>query len=410
MMNRYLFAALGLLTLFGIHQQVVAQLRTTLSVAGFYDDNLFRNSFPNNAYSTNSSLLFDYAPPETDFSFFAQGAVGLFQQYSDRRYFSSTLGGAYNKPFGEEGRNALAIGMSYFMRFNADALRTYDVSQLVGYANLKYYLDVDNGFFGRAGYRVRYRSYKNLDEFSYVENYGFLQLSKFFQTKTTLIAEFDVGNKNYVAAPTSASTTSSGGSSGGMHGSGEGGMTGEMHQGTHGSQNVVYVSYSTPNTTQLVGILRVAQSLSPNTGASIQYLKRWNLTDRNRFLSNGGTDFQGDAELWDDPYSFESNEYNISLTQIMLWNVTVRLSVDYLLKDYTRRVFIPSDSLLPSGPLRNDTRRMAGIEVRKTFEDGTLFIPEFTLSVSYLYQRNMSNDSYYDYSNNIISIGATIQL
>jgi len=208
----------------------------------------------------------------------------------------------------------------------------------------------------------------------------------------------NLGNKNYVSSLGSLFTTTDGMPDGGMMGSS---MNGRMNTNTR------YISQSRPSTTQLVGIIRVAQSLSQTTGLSLQYLRRWDVSERTRFLSRGAVDFQGDEELWDDPYGYQGNEYNVTLTQHFPWNMTARVSTDYLAKDYGRRIFTATDADIPTGPLRNDTRFVTGLELKKTFDGALGFFDGFTMSMSYFYQRNMSNDAYYNFRNNSASVGMT---
>lgn len=384
---------------FGITPQVSAQFRTGIALFSSYDDNPFRNYLSRPDYITTTALSLEYQPEESHFKLFINGNLGLFKDFSDRRYFSNSLGFSYSKPFGEEEENAAYAGATYFMRFNKASYDYYDFSQFVGYVNLKYYLDFSEGLMSRVGYRLRYRGYRNLEEFSYLEHYGFIQVSKFFESKTTLLVEFDLGNKNYVSTPAATSTTTT--KMGGMMGSGMMGswMNGRMNTNTR------YISYSRPSTTQLIGIVRVAQSLSQTTGLSVQYLRRWDISARTRFLSGGAVDFQGDEELWDDPYGYQGNEYSVTLTQNLPWDMTARISTDYLGKDYARRVFTATDTNTPTGPLRSDTRFVARLELRKTFDGAWAFFDGLTISFSYFHQRNNSNDPYYDFRNNAFTLG-----
>lgn len=413
MTRRLLFTILAVVSMIAYRQQAVGQFRTTVSISAAYDDNLFRNYLSQGDLGASSSLSLDYTPPESDFNFFASGSAGTFRQFSDRRFFGGTLGGAYTTSFGGQIQNNISVNSSYFVRFNTGTHNVYNLLQFIGSVNLKYYLDFENGFMGRFGYRLRHRSYQNLDEFTYTEHLGVLQLSKFFQTKTTVIVEVNLGSKQYSAAPNSVTliSTSGGSEHGGMMG-GSGWMNeGEMmgwSNWSYGNHTGSIITYTKPNTTQLTILARVAQSLGATTGLSLQYLRRSNLTDRTRFLTSSGTDFQGDAELWDDPYGYEGNEFGTALTQILPWDITARLSADYHLKNYSRRVFTATDTNIPTGPFRDDTKAVAGIDLKKTFEDG--FFSELTLMVSYMYQRNTSNDPYYDYANNVFSLGAVIGL
>lgn len=371
-----------------------AQFRTTVGIHSSYDDNAFRNYLGQADYVAASVLSFEYQPKESNLTLFANGSVNLFKQYSDRRYFSNSLGLSYNRAYGEDDQNAWYAGASYFLRSNRQAYEYFDYTQAVGYVNVKHYLDYSEGILGKAGYRFRYRNYGTLEEFSYAEHYAFVQVSKFFETKTTVVAELDLGNKNYVSS--NASTMNSTGMSGGMTGSGM------MGRGA-------FMSYSSPSTTQLLGIVRVAQGLTSTTGLSLQYLRRIDLSERTRFLTGGGIDFQGDEELWDDPYGYQGHEYNATVTQLLPWDVSLRASVDYLDKQYARAVFLQSDTDVPTGPIRSDERWIGSIELKKKFDAAWGFANDLVVSLSYFNQRNQSNDPYYDFRSNTFSVGIQAQ-
>lgn len=393
-MRPIIIALLTLMVLSVAHQKASAQLRTTIGIFSSYDDNAFRNYLGQADYLATSALSFEYQPEESNLTLFANGSVNLFKQYSDRRYFSNSLGLSYNRAYGEDNQNAWYAGASYYLRSNRQAYEYFNYTQLVGYLNVKHYLDYSEGILGRAGYRFRYRNYGTLGEFSYVEHYVFVQASKFFETKTTVVTELSLGNKNYVFS--TARTMNSTGMSGGMMG---GGMMGRN----------VFMSYSSPSTTQLLGIVRVAQGLTSTTGLSLQYLRRVDLSERTRFLTGGNIDFQGDEELWDDPYGYQGNEYNATVTQLLPWDVSLRASVDYLDKQYARRVFLPSDTDVPTGPIRSDKRWIGSIELIKKFGAPLGLGNDLVISLRYFNQRNQSNDPYYDFHNNAFSVGIQAQ-
>ena len=169
------------------------------------------------------------------------------------------------------------------------------------------------------------------------------------------------------------------------------------------------MSYSSPSTTQLLGIVRVAQGLTSATGLSLQYLRRVDLSERTRFLTRGGVDFQGDEELWDDPYGYQGDEYNATVTQLLPWDVSLRGSVDYLDKQYARAVFLPSDIDVPTGPIRSDERWIGSIELKKKFDAAWGFANDLVVSLSYFNQRNKSNDPYYGFRSNTFSVGIQAQ-
>lgn len=385
-------------------QDTRAQLQTRLALSSSYDDNAFRAAAAQAEYITSAALSLDYQPEESRFRFFASGNVGLFKEFSDRRYFANSLGLSYQSAFGEDEQNSWSSSISYFRRVNREQYNFYDFGQFLGSVSLKYYLDYESGLLGRTGYRLRYRGYANLSEFSYTEHFGFVQVSKFFETKTTLLGEIDLGNKNYTSSSVMPSTSGTAGglmSGSGMMGYGMGGRW------QNGNTSVLY---DTPGTTQFIGIVRLAQSVTASTGASVQYLRRINISERARFLSNGAVDYQEDTELWDDPYGYQGHEYNLTLTQLLPWEMTLRGSVDYLQNNYSRSIYLPTDSGLPTGPSRRDTRLVGGLELIKSFGSGWTIFHDLSISISYFYQRNSSNDPYYDFNHNAFGFSIITEL
>jgi hypothetical protein len=316
------------------------------------------------------------------------------------------VGLSYAKPFGEQEENAWYAGGTYFFRLNKQPYNFYDFRQVLAYANAKYYLDFENGLMTRMGYRFRYRAYANLDELSYSDHSVFIQFSKFLESKTTLIAELQLGNKLYISSPQTTLSGRSSSASGGMMGSGE--MWGERVNTGMGSTMSV-VSYDNPATTQLTGTLRVAQSLTSSTGLSLQYLARGNISPRTRFISNGGADYLSDEELWDDPYGYESNEWSLTLTQVLPWEMTGRAVGESSSKLYSRSIFLPGDTDVPTGPSRADKRFTMTVEIKKSFDRLLGILDDVVFSLGYFYLQNESNDTYYRFRNNSFSLGVSKQ-
>jgi hypothetical protein len=160
-------------------------------------------------------------------------------------------------------------------------------------------------------------------------------------------------------------------------------------------------------TTQLSFLLRAAQSLSSSAGISLQYLRRWNPRKQMPAITIGGTSFQGDEELWDDPYGYEGPVYTAALTAGVPWDMTMRASLEYADKSYSRRIYLATDAVDPTGPNRADRRRSAAIELKKTF-DGVGMLNGVTIVAAYSYVRNQSNDGYYDYSSGAFTLGIEV--
>ncbi|MAT39451.1 MAG: hypothetical protein CL946_07585 [Ectothiorhodospiraceae bacterium] len=132
-------------------------------------------------------------------------------------------------------------------------------------------------------------------------------------------------------------------------------------------------------------------------------MKRINLDDRSRAVVGGTVDFIGEEELFDDPYSYESDEATLKITQVINERMTLKVAGFGMVKGYS----YPSDlSLLdlPGVPLRED-RRFGGWAMLTYQVPGSwLLFSGLDVGVSYVYTRNESNTNWYDYSANDISI------
>jgi hypothetical protein len=373
-----------------------AQVSVQASLSSTYDANAFRNSLGLADVVTTPSFTLGYQPEASNFHFTLSSAALLLGTYSERRFFTNSIGASYMKSFGDDDEHMWEAGAFYLSRLDRASYNFYDFSQLTAEANMKYYLDYENGLMGRAGYRFRSRRYSTLSEYSYREHYGYLQAAKFFETKTTLIAEFDLGYKQYTAAAadTTLSTVATGGGMMGM-----GASTSTMHG-----------SSAAPGITQASILVRAAQSLAPGTGLSLQYLRRWNPVNHTLGLTIGGVAFQGDEELWDDPYGYEGPTYSAMLTAELLWDMTMRVSLEHADKSYDRNSYLATDTNVltgPTGPLRADRKQTASVELRKTLDDVGMF-DGLTLEATYSYVRNQSNEAYYDYSGSAVALGIDV--
>ncbi|MBN1448423.1 MAG: hypothetical protein JXA28_10875 [Bacteroidetes bacterium] len=436
-----LFAGIMLIGLL-LASNTHAQWYGRISIESGYDDNMFRNYSAVDALSSDFSFMYGYFPTDANFAINYSGSLTTFSEYPERLYTTHTLGSSYALTYGENANNTLTLLVAGNARFDRQDYEIYDYRQVLGSASLKHQLF--NNLPLLLSYRARHRSYPYFGELSYLEHFASIGTMAFFETRTSIRVQADLGIKNYSSSFRSATDpgidgfmadgsgltlegggpggngnggnndggSNSGGSSsgGGPLNSGGAGRMGINHGGQQlgMEQGVEYLMYDDPSTAQLSAWINIGQSVTEFTGLSLRLLQRWNLTDRGRAFVGGAVDFIGEEELFDDPYSYESSELSLTLTQILPWSMKLRTGGFYLFKEYDYPATL--DYSDPAAALRSDDRMGGWLTVEKTIGGKWLLFSGLDLSLGYVYLRNQSNTSYYDYSSNALTFGIRTNL
>jgi len=172
---------------------------------------------------------------------------------------------------------------------------------------------------------------------------------------------------------------------------------GQTHSNLGESAQII--TYDDALTSQLRASAVIGQSLGESTGLSLSYLKRFNLDARSRAVVGGTVEFIGEEELFDDPYSFESDEAAVKLTQLLPWEMTFVVSGSIQWKRYS----YPADLAEPASEQKKDLRYGSSVEVSKLLGGNWLLFSGLELSLAYAYIRNESNAAWYNYRGNDIS-------
>ncbi|MBR9978428.1 MAG: DUF560 domain-containing protein [Bacteroidetes bacterium] len=425
---------------------VSAQWLGTVSIESGYDDNIFRNYTAAEASATDLTLEYGYFPDHGIWAINYTGAMTTFSQYPDRLYSTQTLGSSWVHKYGENKAASLSALAIASARFGKELYSIYDYRQMLASVSIKQPVAGDIPLL--VSYRARYRSYPEFGELSYLEHFASVGSMVFFETRTSIRMQADLGFKNYLrTAPGNGSNimqpgstplppakidtdgrvtdgqpadgidgmrTFSGGGGGNGNGGGwnEGGVNGRgagrMSLGNRGpgagmDGSVEYLLYEEPSTSQLSTWINIGQGITDHTGVSLRYLRRWNLTDRGRAFVGGAVDFIGEEELFDDPYSYESDEVSLTLTQVLPWSMRLRLGAFYMDKTYGYPATFDYED--PSAVDRSDERLGGWIGVSKSLAGDWLAFSGLNLSLGYVWLRNKSNTSYYDYSSNAVNFG-----
>ena len=345
--------AMAFLLIYTVHSGELP-VSANLKLYGTYIDNVFQTYLPESDYITLTYLntSYDVTPGA---SIFYNANFSLFSEHSDLRNHTHYLGTDYERAI-FQGKGRLYLGGRLGLRQNTPEYTSYDRRSGKAYTTLKYYLTKTT--LAKMGYGIEYGNYPNLRTFNSLENYGSLQLSKFFQTRTTLQAMVEGGRREY----TNMSDDSS-------------------------------KSYAS----QVTGSLKLAQSLADNTGLQLQYL--WHHAPHGMDEQYIEDAYYSAEEFFDDEYAYSGSEYRTILKHIAPWRTTLKAS--FSMKD--RNYNVPS--LYTMSGSREDRDVTFRFEVEKKFSLSLGTATDFALHIQFLNKRNNSNDSYYDYSTNMLSIG-----
>ncbi len=378
-----------------------AQLSVDFSLSSYADDNIYSSPYPTQDFLSDYSAYLSYTPDKTNINYYYNGDYTQYNEEVSRNYWIHELGISYYNPFGKDEQNTFYLGGYWLKRLDTEENYYYDYSQLYGYANLNFSFDT---MFLKTGYNFRYRSYNYLPDLTNYRHYLFVQGNKSFQTRTSLILEADVGYKSYAGQEIFEHSSGDGGTRPPGHGPGGGGMM--AVESVESTQAYYYMSTTTaiPSMGQYVLLARAAQSLTEKMGIYIQYRLQRSLTP-NTDYKNLDTQYV-DEELFDDPFSYESDSYSSQLSWLLPWQMKIEAGGVYSSKNYLNEyAYITEDDTVGLGGLRLDNRTNAYINFTKNFYFSDTWISAIRIYINYNYINNKSNSFWYKYKNNVFGGG-----
>ncbi len=349
------------------------QIGFSVDAESGYASNIFGNyrQLPDYYQYVQGHLNYDLLGESHGVRTFYQGSATLFEQYDYRSFSLHRAGLSYYKNFDTA---KLSAGLSGNMRFHSDDYKWYEYQQGYGFLNVK--LALRPQLFGYVGTNIRLRDYDNLSPYSYWQNVNYLRLSRSFNTGTSLIGEVDYMQKVYRQTNAQPIENFS-----------------ELHMDGDGQSR------------QVVGLLQIGQAVTPTTGLSAQALLRRSLKSSVRYLVDEEGYYYSDEELFDDPFGYDAEQFNITLKQKLPWKVEASVGGMFLQKHYSTRLALDLDGLPhPDERLRDDHRVIGWLSISKAWKYNSSMAPvRFTLDLSII--KNTSNDPYYIYNTRNFSIG-----
>lgn len=356
--NFLLYLIVLLFTAFSIETQ--AQFYFTADVEGFYDDNIFNNYLNEsdfiNAFS--GELGCDFETGQNNFEIFYIGFLNRYYEFSDKSTVIHKVGAVETYLFSEND-NPLNVGLNYTIRVNKAYYYIYDFNQVSAYTNYMHSISEKNKIqIGVIGNKI---DYENFSLFSHYQLKAFFRTINSFESKTSLTAGAEIDQKKYSEDYSSQ------------------GLTDEVLQSKF--------------------YLQLGQGITDNLGISGYTFFRKNLEGGNRYLSSNEYIYY-EEELFNDIYSNEGIESGLSLSYLFLPNILGKIAVKYETRNYTD-LPVADEQGNELDELRKDDQYSVGASLEFGL---SRVIAGLYLSMNYNYIRNISNDYYYDYTNQIYAI------
>jgi hypothetical protein len=347
-----------LITAFSFSAQ--SQFYLTADVEGYYDDNIFNNYLNEsdfiNAFS--GELGYDFESEQNIFEIYYIVFLNRYYKYTDKSTVIHKAGLVDTYLFSEND-NPLNVGLNYTVRINKEDYYIYDFNQISAYANYMHSISESNKIqLGVIGNRV---DYENFSLFSHYQLKAFLRSINSFESRTSITAAAEIDQKIYIEKMESE------------------GLADEVLQAK------LY--------------LQLGQGITDNLGLSAYAFLRNNISGGNRYFNTVDYIYY-EEELFNDIYSNEGIETGLTLSYLFLANIMGKISGRYEIRNYTD---LPAadENGNELNELRQDNQYSAGASLE--FGLGEI-LSGLYLSLNYNYIKNISNDYYYDYNNQIYAI------
>ena len=334
---------------------------------------------------------------------------GTFDTPGDWAYYLNTAGFTYRFGSTDAATRRFYLNGSFVVRRNGDAWAAADYSALGGGLNGEFHPKANMTV--RTGYRADYRSFSDMTALTQLEQRGFASVLANFESKTTLIAEVNLGAKLYdgqvmldplvVTAPESTTGTTTGQTYGRGMGMGPGSR----------SSTTWYLPQSQDQAGTaglLSGLFRAAQSLSDRTGIHGQIAFRTTFGAVPPALVTTPAGFFDDG-VYDDPFASDAVSGQSGLTRAFTSGAELEAAVNYADRRYTNTPALDATgSELPGAPLRHDRVWRGAIVWTQPILGSRTGRAELSVDLGYRFLASNSNDAFYDYTSHGFALGFSV--
>jgi hypothetical protein len=336
-----------------------AQFNLYTNYQGIYDDNIFNNSEQVSDFINSFSFgsAYNFESEINNVQFYYEGSLNYFQTTTSKSFDTHRFGFVETHLFSIDD-NPMNAGLNYSFRNNKDEFEIYNFEQFSVYINYRH--SIGETDFILPGYIFNRNNYKNFTLFSHNEHKLFLSWISNFETQTSLTLNTEYSLKQYFE---------------------EYNFDGYLNE-----------------VSQLKFKANIGQSLNETTGMNGYVVYRNNLSDGSRYLVSDSLVYY-EEEIFNDIYSFDGIEIGIGFKHFFNKNIELSLEAKYLTRNYSSLPVVDRNGV-ELDAMREDNQFGFGAAI---VFDLRGFMNGLSLSATWNYFKNNSNDYYYKYSNQMIS-------
>jgi hypothetical protein len=354
----------------------------TLSFNQNVTDNLFQNRL---SEKDQLSALSFYADKNLSrLSLYAEGSYSYLFQNPNLATYIQDAGIDYLYPLNDKSAFYFSLaGRGAFYRSDYSDFNYFSADI---FAAFKSYFSPTSIF--KSNYSLEYKNYRD-SLYDFLSHSVMLSFDKYLQSKTTLKGELGWGYKHFfhpylIGEETSAQEHRV--------------FMGKGRPGA-GRQDQSYFQTLSGTRSEGIQVLSlaglVAQGLGNRLGLRLAATKQWVLSGQNPFTFI--EEFYAVENPSYDRFSWDGYNLETQLTLLIPWNVQLKLGYAISNKEFPGIESFDLDGS-PLGITRRDTRNRIEVRTEKNF-------PAFSVFLSYLFINNSSNDRYFDWNGNFISLG-----
>lgn len=293
------------------------------------------------------------------------------------------------------------LGASGTLRRNGDAWAAGDYDAVGAKANFVW--SPRAGLTLRAGVRADARQFDDIPALDQVEGSGFVSALVNLPSRTTLIEEAFLGGKSY-AGETILLPGESPAAPDAPAGGGRGRGAGGMGPGVRPAGGLL-VTEGDESAGQLTWLVRVAQSLGPRTGLSLQFTRRSVFGSVPPVVVTTPALLFEDG-VYDDPYASDASAARATLKHVFAGGAEAAIGGYWLDKAYAATVALDTTGEPRSdGALRKDTVWQAEATASVPVLGSRTGAVSLALELGWQYTRHRSNDAFYRYDAHAVRLG-----
>mgnify|MGYP001130247885 CR=1 FL=1 len=355
----------------------------SLSFSQNATDNLFQNLYEESDHLSTLGIYID--KNFSGFWLFTEGNYSYLYENTNLSYYTQGIG--VNTLYTVNEKSAFYFSLAGRGSFYQSDYSDFNYLSINFFAAFKTYLSQSSIL--KSNYILEYKNFKS-SVFDHTSHSLMLSLDKYFQTKTTLKGEISWGYKNflhpYISEEPMVMETNPSSSGGKDRLNPYRGRLNQFIMQTQGQAQALQVI-------SLSGL--IAQGLGSRLGLQLTGTRQWSLSGKNPFTYI--EEFYTVENPSYDRFSWEGFRIGAQLAVLIPWNIQGKLRYTMDNKKFPG-IYSLSLEGDPLGTLRNDERRQFEVSIEKNFS-------KFSVSLSYFYADNDSNDPLFNWSGHFFSAG-----